>query len=159
VHAGSVEAVADEDRRAALPRARRLRRPREFAAVLAADGANSIRGSGGWLSMTAAWEPAMPARARVGITVGKRMARRAIDRALVKRIVREAFRTSVVKLERRATAASVRVDIGVRLKRPLGLPGDPQRPALTTLRRALRGEADRLLASVVARLAQLPTHA
>jgi hypothetical protein len=109
--------------------------------------------------MTSAWVVATPAGARIGVTVGRRMARRAIDRALVKRIVREAFRARAGNIERVAAAASMRVDISVRLKRPLGMPGDPQRPSLPALRRALRAEADRLLASVATRLAQFPPHA
>ena len=109
--------------------------------------------------MTAAWEPATPVRARIGVTVGKRMARRAIDRALVKRIVREAFRASAGEIERAAAAVWLRVDISVRLKRPIGAPGDPERLSLTALRRELRGDADRLLASVTARLARIPVHA
>jgi len=159
VHAGPAGTDAGEDRRARLPRAKRLRQPREFAAVLAAGRANSMRGSGSWLSMTAAWEPAVSPQARIGVTVGKRMARRAIDRALVKRIVREAFRASSENVERAAAAVPVRVDIAMRLRRSIGVPGDPQRPSLALWRRALRGEADQLLVSLVARLARLPVHA
>jgi hypothetical protein len=101
----------------------------------------------------------MPCGTRLGITVSKRMARRAIDRALVKRIVREAFRLSAPGLEQQASAARVRVDISVRMKRPIGLPGDPRRPPLPTWRRALRTEVDQLLTSVAARLATVDLHA
>jgi ribonuclease P protein component len=118
----------------------------------------SMRSASSWLSVTAAWVPAERACARVGVTVGKRMARRSIDRALVKRIVREAFRTSAARIERAATAAGVSVDISVRLKRPLGEPGDPARLGLLALRRALRVEADWLFAAVMARLTADPAH-
>jgi len=86
------------------------------------------------------------------------MARRSIDRALVKRILREAFRASADPIERTAAAAGVSVDISVRLKRPLGEPGYPGRLALVSLRRALRKEADQLFAAVVARLNAAPAH-
>lgn len=155
MHAESVDPAGSDDRCCTLSRARRLRRPSEFAAVLAAGRSVSLRAAGSWLSVTAAWVPADRAAARVGVTVSKRMARRAIDRALVKRIVREAFRHSADAIERAAVAAALRVDISLRLKRPLGAPGDPQRLPLVSLRRALRAEADQLLAAVVARLAAI----
>jgi hypothetical protein len=127
--------------------------------VLAAGRATSLRLAGEWLSVTAAWSDSMPYGTRLGITVSKRMARRAIDRALVKRIVREAFRLSAPGLEQQASAVRVRVDISVRMKRPVGVPGDPRRPALPTWRRALRTEVDQLLGSVAARLATVNLHA
>jgi hypothetical protein len=104
------------------------------------------------LSVTAAWFNAAPPGARLGITVSKRMARRAIDRALVKRIVREAFRVSAAGLERQAAAARVRVDISIRMKRPIATPGDPKRPSLAVWRRTLRSEVEQLLSAVAARL-------
>ena len=109
--------------------------------------------------MTAAWDSVSPGRARLGITVSKRMARRAIDRALVKRIVREAFRHAASGIERVAAVSEVSVDISVRLKRPVALPDDPQRPSLTPWRRALRAEADELLALVTSRIALANAHA
>jgi len=142
-----------------LGRERRLRRPQEFAAVLGADRAHSMRAAGQWLSMTAAWNPVLPGSVRLGITASKRMARRAIDRALVKRIVREAFRHAAPGIERVAASSGVGVDISVRLKRPVALPDDPQRPALTPWRRALRAEADELLRSITSRIALVNAHA
>jgi ribonuclease P protein component len=156
-NAGSGKARPDDAR--TLGRERRLLRPQEFAAVLAADRAHSTRAAGKWLSMTAAWNPMSPGRARLGITVSKRMARRAIDRALVKRIAREAFRHAASGIERVAAGSGVGVDISVRLKRPVALPDDPQRPALTPWRRALRTEADELLASITSRIALVNAHA
>lgn len=105
--------------------------------------------------MTAAWTTLPAGGARLGLTISKRMARRAIDRALVKRIVREAFRHRVTELEQLAAAASVRVDISVRLRRAAGLPGE-QRPPLTQWRRELRRDADQLLAEACTRLSSLP---
>ena len=127
--------------------------------MLAAGRATSLRLAGEWLSVTAAWSDEMPCGTRLGITVSKRMARRAIDRALVKRIVREAFRLSAPGLEQQAAASRVRVDISVRMKRPIELPGDPRRPTLPTWRRALRTEVDQLLSAVGVRLAAVSPHA
>ena len=109
--------------------------------------------------MTAAWVAMPTGGARLGITVSKRMARRAIDRALVKRVVRESFRRSASAIEHVALAAGVRVDISVRLKRPVGLPGTAGRPALTLWRQALHAEADALFDAVTVRLGAERTHA
>ena len=105
--------------------------------------------------MTAAWTALPAGGARLGLTISKRMARRAIDRALVKRIVREAFRHRITELEQLAAAASVRIDISVRLRRAAGLP-DAQRPPLPAWRRELRRDADQLLAEACTRLRGLP---
>lgn len=83
--------------------------------------------------------------------MGKRNARRAVDRATVKRILREACRHARGELE--AVSAGRVVDVVLRLKSPL-----PQRDALprAELKRALRTEADALLADLKVRVAQLP---
>jgi ribonuclease P protein component len=129
--------VADSNGPSTLPRTRRLRRRAEFAAVLAAERAGAWRRSGNWLAMTAAERtraagPATPPAARLGLTVSKRMARRAVDRNLVKRVIREAFRH----------ASPPALDISVRLKRPL-----PAR-ARGELARTLRADADALFAAL-----------
>jgi ribonuclease P protein component len=143
-----------------LRRSQRLRRPQEFTAVLEARRGTSMRVAGDRLSMTSAWSAATDARpTRLGITVGKRMARRSIDRALVKRIVREAFRHVAPTLDRAAAGAGVAVDVSVRLKAPLGEPGSPVRPALAVLRRALRADADQLLHALIGRLGTIDAHA
>jgi ribonuclease P protein component len=151
VHAAAPAPAATEPDRA-FTRVRRLRRPRDYAAVLAAGRGTSLRVAGTWLSVTAAWFPAERPGARVGITVSKRMARRSIDRALVKRIVRDAFRLSAATLERCAVSIGMRVDISVRLKRTVGTLGNPQRPSLAQWRRALRADMDQMLLAVAARL-------
>jgi ribonuclease P protein component len=147
--ANAPDAAIDVDR--SFGPLRRLRRPSEFAAVLSARREQSLRGSGRWLAMTAAWTALPAGGARLGLTISKRMARRAIDRALVKRIVREAFRHRITELEQLAAAASVRIDISVRLRRAAGLP-DAQRPPLPAWRRELRRDADQLLAEACTRL-------
>ncbi len=82
--------------------------------------------------------------------MGKRNARRAVDRTTVKRILREACRHARVELEAVATGRAV--DVVLRLKSPL-----PGRDALprAELKRALRAEADALLAELKLRLARL----
>jgi RNase P protein component len=86
-------------------------------------------------------------RVRFGITVGKRNARRAVDRARVKRVLREAARHAAAILDQ---AAGVRgVAVLLRLKAPLPPAGELAPPLL---KRALRAEADALLAQLALHL-------
>lgn len=110
--------------------------------------------------MTAAWTPAaQPPFARLGLTLSRRMAKRAVDRALVKRVVRESFRHSAARLGAAATSAGMRIDVSVKLARALPLPGAAARPALLAFKRTLRADADRLFDEASERLRRLASDA
>src|SRR5215470_12681512 len=111
----------------AFSRAHRLQSEAEFAAVSHA-GPDSIRLSQRWFVLIAkpvaeteagAVNAASGRRVRFGVTVGKRLARRAVDRVLVKRILREAARHAGPQL---SAVARVDMDIVLRLKAPLPAP-------------------------------------
>ena len=88
---------------------------------------------------------------RFGVTVGKRNARRSVDRVLVKRIVREACRHHAEAFEGCAAQASVRIDIALRLKSPLvDAQGAPL--AMRAWRRQVRADADDLLQEMLTRM-------
>ncbi|MGZ8274744.1 MAG: ribonuclease P protein component [Burkholderiaceae bacterium] len=130
-----------------------MRRPSEYAAVLAAPRSQSLRAARHWLSMTAAWSSNDVPAVRFGVTVGKRNARRAVDRAVVKRILREAGRHAAPALGFSCARRGLRLDVAFRLKalRDRTAPGQP---TLTEWRRALRQEADALLERLGRHLAQ-----
>jgi RNase P protein component len=90
-------------------------------------------------------------RVRFGLTVGKRLARRSVDRVLVKRILREAARHSVPQL---AAVARSDMDIVLRLKAPL--PAQDSIPR-GQLKRSLREDADVILRRLQERLTDRPT--
>ncbi|MHB1951440.1 MAG: ribonuclease P protein component [Acidiferrobacteraceae bacterium] len=69
----------------ALPVSRRLRRPQEFASVLR----SPLRHRDRWFATTAA---SREGESRLGITVSRKVSRRAVDRNRIKRHVRESFR-------------------------------------------------------------------
>ena len=94
--------------------------------------------------MTAAWSSSEQPGVRFGVTVGKRNARRAIDRAVVKRILREAGRHAAPALELTCARRGLRLDVAFRLKAVRDRAAEGQ-PALTPWRRVLRDEADALL--------------
>ena len=103
---------------------RRLKTPAEFSALLRAPRERSIRAERQMLSINAAWVTAgvidnAAGSVRFGVTVGKRNARRSVDRALVKRIVREACRHYAHSFENCAAQAAARIDIALRLRAPL----------------------------------------
>ncbi len=86
---------------------------------------------------------------RVGVTAGKRQARRAVERSLVKRVLREAARHALATLD--AAAGERRVDLVLRLKAPV-----PSADLMSRARfkRELRAEADALLAQLAGALRQ-----
>jgi ribonuclease P protein component len=131
-----------------LPRAARLRAPRDFQACRAPQFRFSLR----WVSLSARFvgdegKPD-PARVRIGLTVGKRVARKSVQRNLVKRVLREAARHARPELLQ--TCAARRVDVVLHMK--AAFPTAEQMP-LAAFRRALRGEADLLLQKLIGRLA------
>jgi ribonuclease P protein component len=81
---------------------------------------------------------------RFGFTVGRRHARRAVDRVLVKRLLRESARLAAPVLLERARGRSV--DVVMRLRNPLP---DADKMALADVKRSLRKEADALLGRLV----------
>lgn len=124
-----------------------LHTPAQFAAVAAARGTHARRGARRWLAMTAvivdSSADAGRPRLRWGLIVPKRLARRAIDRNLVKRVAREALRVAAPTLI--AAAAPHGVDVVLRLKAPL----TPRAQlARVQLKKQLRREADALLAAL-----------
>lgn len=104
--------------------------------------------------MSSAWFPCDVPSVRFGMTVGKRNARRSVDRALVKRIVRESSRRAAVELEAACAARGLRLDVAFRLK-AARQPGVAGQPSVAAWRRALRDEAEALLARLSGHLMQL----
>lgn len=156
--------------RSSLPE--RLRSPSQFGAVAA--GAQ-IRLARRWLALQARLEPGAPSEAasasaatprvpvtaatdrspprsvssmRIGLTIAKRNARRAVDRARIKRVLREALRAAAPGVQ--AAAAPHGIDVVLRLRAPWPAV-DPVGHAERA--RALRAEADQLLVDLVGRLA------
>lgn len=139
-----LEGRTGAERSFAFPRALRLRAARDFEACRTPQFRASLR----WLSLAARIGEldGDVARVRVGITVGKRMARKSVQRNLVKRVLREAARHALPLLQ---ASPARRVDVVLRLKAAFP---DADRMALQDFRRALRAEADLLLRRLAAHL-------
>ncbi len=77
---------------------------------------------------------------RFGFTVGRRQARRAVLRVMVKRVLRESARNGAASLFELARGRGI--DVVLRLRSPLP---DPAKMGLSQLKRSLREEADSLI--------------
>lgn len=77
---------------------------------------------------------------RFGFTVGRRQARRAVLRVMVKRVLRESARNGAALLCQLSRGR--RIDVVLRLRSPLP---DPSGMGLSQLKRSLREEADSLI--------------
>ena len=106
--------------------------------------------------MNAALVPDAAGGIRLGLTVPKRMARRAIDRNLCKRVARAALQAARPALDACCAARQQRVDLIVRLKSPLPPVADYAR---TRWRTELRAEADALLGALLRELQTRPVAA
>jgi ribonuclease P protein component len=84
---------------------------------------------------------------RLGFTVARRQARRAVQRVMVKRLFREAARAAAPEL--RAASGDRSFDLVLRLRSPLP---ERSRMTLSQLKRELRTEADSLMAQLARHL-------
>lgn len=129
-----------------LPAVRRLRSPKQFLAVTS--DPQALRASRRWLSIAGRVQPdggEIPVR--FGFTASRRHARRAVDRNVVKRVLRESARGHVGLLD--AAAAGRSVDIVLRLRASVP---DRSQTALAAWKASLRQEADGLLEHLARRL-------
>ena len=152
-----ISMVTAGDRRFRFGPARRLKASADFAAILAAPREQSLKASRPMLSLSATWTDAAAAATaagpvRFGVTVGKRNARRSVDRALIRRIVREACRHQAGAFETRAAQGAIRIDVVLRLKAPLTNSAG-RALAMTQWRRQVRIEANALLETALIELA------
>ena len=89
---------------------------------------------------------------RFGVTVGKRNAHRSVDRAMVKRILREAARLNASRLEALLAQSdqAIGLDVSLRLKAPISCAGTAERHEAR--KRCLAQDAAKLLAQLELRM-------
>lgn len=107
-----------------FPRSLRLIKTSDYGVLVHVRNEHSFRLATQHFSVNALSLPDFPGRLRVGITVGKRNAHRSVDRALVKRILREAARKQAPSLIASLREAGLGLDVSLRLRSPLAaVPG------------------------------------
>lgn len=97
-----------------------------------------------------------PSRLRVGLTVGKKNSPRSVDRALIKRVLREAVRHQAPELVALLRERGLGLDVSLRLRDPLKSVPAVEMGA-TALKRDLRVSADELVRGVRRRVLKLAT--
>ncbi len=133
-------AVIVREKSNGAPRSCRMTQSEQFGAVLSLPSDQLIKCHSVWFSVSAG--PNHEDKVRFGLTVGKRNAPTAVERNLVKRILREHFRTranEIVHVMNRESYGGL--DISIRLKRRV--PEDETTKA--EFRRQLHTDAEALL--------------
>lgn len=101
-----------------LPRNLRLIRTEDFGVILKASRKDTVYVSNSCFSAHGL-KVTKNIRLRMGVTVGKKNAPRSVDRALIKRILREAFRKKASILMTKLQALGLGLDVSLRLRIPL----------------------------------------
>ena len=129
----------------------RLIKTSDYGVLVHVRNENSFRLTSKFFSANAQKFVEHQGRLRFGITVGKKNAHRSVDRALVKRILREAARQQAPDLVARLRELGVGLDVSLRLRVPLNsVPGRDQ--GVRALRAELGRDAELLVSQVSRRL-------
>lgn len=127
----------------------RIKKSSDFLLVLKARGNGVIRLSRQWLELKAVLSSG-PSSSNVGLTVGKQFARRAVDRNLIKRVLREAARKSPLTQVVSPPGLFTQKKIVLRLKKRI--PSLSEERCFDAFKRELREDADRLLCQLEERI-------
>lgn len=144
-------AVAKSLKKFGLSRSRRLIRTADFGVIARTRNARAFRVHSSYFSAGCLENDAC-GRLRIGVTVGKRNSPRSVDRALVKRVLREAARIRAPEIEAMLINSNIGLDLSLRLKTPLSDVGSQK--AHAQLRAAIREDALSLLNDLVRRCAK-----
>ena len=133
-----------------FPRSLRIIKSADYGVLVHTRNENTFRLTSKYFSINAMKFPEEPGRLRFGITVGKRNAHRSVDRALVKRTLREAARKQAPNLAALLGEQGVGLDVSLRLRVPLKeIPGIDQ---ASTPEAVLRTDARSLMEALLKRL-------
>lgn len=136
-----------------FPKSVRIIKSKDFLEVIRARGSGLVRFHGKWFEVKAKLIDEEP-KFLVGLTVGKRFAKRSVDRNLIKRILREEIRCSSLSLsvEDEHSAFSLRVVFRLRAALPSTLFRTPYRDSL---KQEMREDCRILLEQLVEKLVSL----
>ena len=134
-----------------FPRSLRLIKTSDYGVLVHVRNENSFRLTSKFFSANAQKFVEHQGRLRFGITVGKKNAHRSVDRALVKRILREAARQQAPDLVARLRELGVGLDVSLRLRVPLStVSGRDQ--GVRALKISLGRDAELLVAQIIRRM-------
>ena len=101
-----------------FPKSARIVSSDDFGAILRSDGPGVIRLGRDSVSLCAQAH-LKTGRVRFGFTVGKKNVRRSVDRALVKRVMRECARAALPRMRDVCDKRGLGLDISLRYRTPL----------------------------------------
>ena len=130
-----------------FPQKAKIKKSQDFLTVLKARGKGVVRLSGQWFELKAVLTQGKVS-SRFGLTVGKHFSKRSVDRNLVKRILREAIRHSVLTHPAESPSALQSRTFVLRLKKKVPVPAEGAR--LNSLKKELSEDANRLLSQLEA---------
>ena len=132
-----------------FPQKAKIKKSQDFLTVLKARGKGVVRLSGQWFELKAVLTQGKVS-SRFGLTVGKHFSKRSVDRNLVKRILREAIRHSVLTHPAESPSALQSRTFVLRLKKKVPVPAEGA--CLNSLKKELSEDANRLLSQLEARI-------
>lgn len=106
-----------------FPKSARILKPEDFGKVLRAERSGSIRLGRDSVSVCALAHK-QAGLVRFGFTVGKKNVKRSVDRALVKRIMRECARSALPAMRVACARQGFGLDVSLRYRTPLLVRGD-----------------------------------
>ena len=130
-----------------FPRTSRLIRTADFGVILRTRNERSFRVHSACLNASCL-ENEEAGRIRVGVTVGKHNAPLSVDRAIVKRALREAARLRLPELRALLEADGLGMDVSLRLKNGLR---SIEAASRTALKQALHADARALMDALLER--------
>lgn len=140
--------MASTEKKFGLPPSRRIKKSSDFQEILSRRDAGVLRAKN--LYFESKLVPSKGSSLRFGFTVAKKKAKRAVDRVLVKRIMRESARTLAPLFYDASRQNECGVDISLRLL------GDfrtiSKDKSLKEIKAELRSEIDKLLMKLLKRL-------
>ena len=139
-----------------FPQKAKIKKSQDFLTVLKARGKGVVRLSGQWFELKAVLTQGKVS-SRFGLTVGKHFSKRSVDRNLVKRILREAIRHSVLTHPAESPSALQSRTFVLQIGRAHVWSSDVcssdlEGACLNSLKKELSEDANRLLSQLEARI-------
>lgn len=137
-----------------FPRSLRIIKSADYGVLVHTRNENTFRLTSKYFSVNAMKSTERVHTLRFGITVGKKNAHRSVDRALVKRILREAARKQAPALICLLNEKSLGLDVSLRLRAPLkSVSGHEQ--GVTAMKANLQSDVEQLMQALLSRVSCL----
>ena len=149
---GSKPDSSKSNRREKFPKSSRILRPEDFGLVLRSPSPG-LRFRREIISLVARMTKE-PGRVRIGLTVGKHNVARAVDRVLVKRVMRENIRNALPTIREECLSRKIGLDVSLRIREKFSCAG-PEISLKAQKNRVRRFTKD-CVDSLIKKIRQLP---